>query len=679
MALDDTMYRHFIKQALVAGIIIGGFLGIVEAIEVIQQNLIVLYRFRNLIYFIYIPLVSSILLTICMMIFISAILYIIILLKGYRLSQQKLFALHVSSGLILVLILKGFFFINDIYASFSRAGIVRMAQLLTLILVTIALAALAIAFSVIVFRFIDTREPMGLARSNGRLMAAFLAMLIVLMPFALYFSAHEGLRIFESAKGADSNRSDSQPNVLLIVIDTLRQDRLSYYGCSSVPTASMDRLAQESLTFERAYTCCPWTLPAVASILTGLYPQVHSCGISVNSFNPYTKTPLSDKAETLAEYMKKAGYFTKAVVTNPYTATEFNLDQGFDSYMNLTTSAEAYMAYRGILLVRIIDSFTKANPLSDTAERLTDIAIDWLTDNKDSRFFLWLHYLDPHAPYCALTAKVKTSFRYDTLLVNKGANKVATENRGSNIGDIFSDMARLRSGEIRLSDADKQRIRDLYDQEVIRTDDSLGRLFRHLQSLGLMQNTIIVLCSDHGEEFWEHGGVEHGHTHYDELLRVPFSIYAPWALPSGLDDESIACITDIMPTILSLCDIDYDAEKLQGFNLADHAQRALTSKRAIISQNILLAEDGEAIIKENHKLVVWSYGFNELFYLAGDPRELINLYSEGEISSKYASALQEQHEINRKLSIGLGIPLGIKSAPLSIQTKSALRSLGYTH
>ena len=315
---------------------------------------------------------------------------------------------------------------------------------------------------------------------------------------------------------------------------------------------------------------------------------------------------------TLAGGLSQAGYATHAVVSNPYLALQYGLGAGFDTYENVSLESEALVALRGTLGGHLAARFL-GDRLVDSGGRVSDrgihclrrAAADWRRCERP--FLLWLHYIDPHAPYGCGGDK---SFRGDTLL--------SGIRHDGGLGDRFEAIARLRAGEIRLTAEEKTQLIALYDAGVASVDQQVGRVLDELAALQLDDDVLVAVVSDHGEEFWEYGGVEHGHTFYDELVRVPLLFAGP-GIPRDQRVPSLVSLADLPPTIAQLV----GAEAPQGLDgvpiplLGD----APAGTRAVRCEALLFAEDKLAVRTEQLKYVRWSSGKEELYDLSSDPLE----------------------------------------------------------
>ncbi len=258
------------------------------------------------------------------------------------------------------------------------------------------------------------------------------------------------------------------PNVLLITIDTLRADRLGFMGDPRPTSPALDAFAAGAVVFEDAQASSSWTLPAMASVMTGESPAAHRCET--------LGSVLDDGFTTLAERLLGAGWDTACVVSHLFVTSRYGLQQGFVH----TDDAYAYPEVDPAINVT-------SQVISDNGIRF----LDQTASSPDQRpWFLWLHYFDPHEQY--------------------------VDHPGI-------------SDELKLAGDDPAS--DLYDGEIRYTDLHVGRVLERLAQLGLAEHTVVVVTADHGDEFHEHGATGHGHTLFSELLHVPFAIRAPGIAP----------------------------------------------------------------------------------------------------------------------------------------------------
>ncbi len=290
----------------------------------------------------------------------------------------------------------------------------------------------------------------------------------------------------------------NRPNVLFITVDTLRSDHLGCYGYDRIKTPNIDGLAERGTLFKNAISQVPLTLPSHSSIFTSTYPQFHN--VRDNG-----RHRLDQSAVTLAEIMQEKAYATAAFVSAFVLDSRFKLDQGFETYDD---RLEEGVRKRTL---ELLDE-------ERTAGEVTAAAIKWLRDNKDKRFFLWVHYFDPHDIY----------------------------NPPSPYREIYKD--------------------NLYDGEIAFTDEHIGVLLSALRELEVDEKTFIVFTSDHGEGLGEHDEPAHSVFVYDTTLKVPLILSYPGLIPQGKVIEEQVRLVDIMPTVLDFLHVEKNSE-VQGTSL----------------------------------------------------------------------------------------------------------------
>ncbi len=304
--------------------------------------------------------------------------------------------------------------------------------------------------------------------------------------------------------------------MLVIAIDTLRADALGCGGGRAGVSPHIDALAAQSVRFEFAFAHAPWTLPSFSSLFTSLPPEVHGAGGDVRN----GWRGLDPEHVTIAERFQAAGYATHAIVNVDFLTEPFGTTQGFDD-----------------VDARISNDNRELRRAGPT----TDAALAWIEAHAAGPFFLFVHAFDPHAEYDPppeWRARFAEARDADGTAFRFGAREHVVNHRAGRMPLDATTLARARA---------------LYDGEVAYTDDAVGRLLDGLVRRGLNQNTIVVLTSDHGEEFGEHGSWEHGHSHYDELLHVPLVVRAP-GVEARVVSEPVG-LMDVAPTLCSLAGI----------------------------------------------------------------------------------------------------------------------------
>ncbi len=302
------------------------------------------------------------------------------------------------------------------------------------------------------------------------------------------------------------------PNVLLLVVDCLRADHLSLSGYERETTPSIDALAAESVRFTRTISQASWTRPSLPTILTGLYPSEHGLHSFDESEAGSVKSPsLPESVTTVAEALKARGYRTALIGEQFQLSPRFGLNQGFDFYKN--RASDAANIHRN--LFRWLDGESAGGP-----------------------FFAYLHYLEIHWPYCPPPA-VRGTF-------NDGSSEIRWCHKWR---ELRQDIL---SGAVALTEVDREVMKARYDEELLALDGRLGELFAELKSRGLWDDTLIVLTSDHGEEFYEHGSMGHGQSLYGELIDVPLVFKPPAAWPAEVDRavDAVVELRSISPTVL---------------------------------------------------------------------------------------------------------------------------------
>ncbi|MFQ6082103.1 MAG: sulfatase [Candidatus Aminicenantia bacterium] len=323
-------------------------------------------------------------------------------------------------------------------------------------------------------------------------------------------------------------RADGRVNVILISIDTLRADHLGCYGYKRETSPNIDRLTSEGVVFTNAFSTTSWTLPAHISLLTSLDTRHHQ----VNKANPY----LDNSIVTLADILRKNGYFTYGFTGGALVSQRFGFSKGFDFYRE----------------------FKGSQSIRKSAEVLYNNFDKWLEKNKDKKFFLFLHTYQTHEPYYSPSP-------FNSLFFN---NKKAKWEKADMRKILFNNEPRQRKRFNNVTSLEKENIIALYDGEIRYTDECLIKpLIEKLKKFHLYQNTMIILTSDHGEEFFDHRAWLHGHSLYNELIKIPLIVKFPFSKFKNLKLDKFVRIIDIMPTILEEAGIDYSSYELDGLSL----------------------------------------------------------------------------------------------------------------
>jgi len=442
------------------------------------------------------------------------------------------------------------------------------------------------------------------------------------------------------------------PNVVLVMVDTLRADHLSCYGSTAVRTPHIDALAADGMRWANTFAQASWTRPSVATILTGLYPSSHGA--------MHKADRLPDRVDTLAEVLGRGGYHTVGFADNANISEAFNFQQGFDEYRYLApdlffgaSEAAAQLAlYSGLRLVRerFAARSVDVHHYYQPAEVVTAAVRGWLDRSAGAEpFFLFAHYMDPHDPYCA---------------------------------HPFDGECRARVANPNPPPALAEKLHHLYAGEVAYLDEHLGVLFDDLKRRGLYDRTLVVLTSDHGEEFHEHGGWWHGTTLYDEQIHVPLIVKPPGAdrLPpageAGRVLDELATSLDIAPTIIAAAHLAPLAA-MQGHALP------LDGGAAAARQSTFAEEDLEgnvlrAVRTREWKLITANAGNprglapEELYDLPHDPGEHRN-----EVASAPAEAEKMRAELGKSVLEARAHAGGAEPGQMDPATRERLEALGY--
>jgi len=326
-----------------------------------------------------------------------------------------------------------------------------------------------------------------------------------------------------AATGGDEDsrplNSGRRPNVVLYLIDTLRADRLGCYGYPRPTSPRIDALTTSAVLFSHAVAQSSFTLPSTASILTGLNPKHHGAIEPEHGIRP--------EAVTVAETLQSHGYHTAGFVTNYLGSSVFGHNRGFDVFR--------FYAEEG---ARRPEVYLPSSALFRRVKR-------WLEHRAQTPFFLYIHATDPHFPYRPPRRAARPFLRPRTNYAD--ALEIVHRSRHFFFGN---ESWGIRPAP--LAPADVAVLSDLYDGDIRMADEGVGRLLDELAAHRLLDDTLLILTSDHGEEFLDHGGVAHSQTLYDEMLHVPLLIRLPGAKYGGTRVASTAQHVDIVPTILDL-------------------------------------------------------------------------------------------------------------------------------
>ena len=443
-----------------------------------------------------------------------------------------------------------------------------------------------------------------------------------------------------SASAGPAKRTRRPRNVVFICLDTVRADHLGCYGYDRGTSPNLDRLAERSVVFDDVLSPSSWTLPVLASAMTGLYPHEHG-GL-------YFRTPIRDGTEHLAQMLGREGIRSAAIGQFPFGFDFYRFQNGFDLY---------------------------DQKWSMLAPKTTGQIVRWLREVRDDRkgLFLWAHYFEPHMPY---QMQVDSVGFYDPTYRGK-------------LYQVFDPNLYLKAmaDDTPKGRGERRRILELYDGEIFCADKYLGRILDELARLDMADETMIIVTADHGEHFGEHGIVEHGNTLYEELVRVPLVIHAPGCRPGRC--KQLVSLVDLVPTILDF--LQLPARQLSGCSLLPALAGGSPPARTLFStldtvSSVIFVPDGrdpskiETRDKTIHNMKVVRSGTRKLIYnakdrtyamydLAADPREQRNLITDGKPPADLAKQLGDWLFAMERYTPTVASP--------NKDVLEAMRSLGY--
>ncbi len=424
----------------------------------------------------------------------------------------------------------------------------------------------------------------------------------------------------------------SDCNIVLVTLDTVRADFLSCYGYHRVTAPRICDVGQRGLLFQHAYSPAPWTLPALLAIFHG---AAFDGDDGVALLVQYRKLP------TLAEEMASAGLLTAgftdhfSIVTNRDNPAMAELTRGFQTFVNVGTDTSA----------RHSPDVTKA-------------ATDWIAGHRDSRFFLWAHYFDPHVSYSA-PAEIEQKFGFDPATCGRVESGIPIER--------MRELAGGTDPAGQMTPRELECLAALYQAEIYYTDRHVGMLLDEIASLGLADRTLVVISADHGEEFMERSGVGHGQTVHDELIRVPLVVRHPRGRLRGLVTEPFTTM-HLFHLLLAAAGrdrpiTDHEVTSRTYFWALGHDQAGRPSIRWPANHYALIA-NGHKIIERRDR--------TELYDLEADPGERQNLEDaalRGRLSERL-DGWRREHSVPPA-------PNSIEADEYIKQTIEALKGLGY--
>jgi arylsulfatase A-like enzyme len=453
-----------------------------------------------------------------------------------------------------------------------------------------------------------------------------------------------------------------KPNILLITIDTLRADHLGCYGGSDDGTPMIDALSSGGATFLRATSQVPLTLPSHTSILTSTYPPIH--GVRDNA-----KYRFGGSLPTLAGILKETGYQTAAFVSAFVLDSRFGLDRGFQTY-NDKIQNQAYFYFStasppfALAALFKLVGFAPPYKPERKADKTTEAVIEWMEENSGNRFFLWIHFFDPHGP-------LNPPPPYDTLYISPDTDPLEFRKKMATYSSLLgkADANALTEEEI-------EGIRALYMGEVTYTDHYIGQLTEKLKELGIADRTLTILTADHGQSISEHGYIGHDRELYRDIMQIPLIFHFPGRIPGGMKIDNQVQSIDIMPTTLDL------------LGIGTHEVCSGRSLMPLILSRSRVSEDPDVYLETLHprlnkmKLVGLSSGNYKYFRgIEGEREELYRIDTDPQEKENLLIQMPQKAEEMRnkllELLEGMKDKADTREIPLDPQTMEAMKALGY--
>ncbi len=525
--------------------------------------------------------------------------------------------------------------------------------------------------AVFLLRSRSSENIRAVAADWGRVIAMILGLIILTgLFFVLRTRFHFGtVRSLTS----DNKQTAHRPNVMLIVMDTTRADHLSSYGHPRATTPNVDLLAEEGILFEQAASTGPWTLPSHASIFTGLLPSQHGAD--------WPHQRLDDRFTTLAEILRSKDYQTAGFSNNPWISHGTNFHQGFDYYEETWHFGRLF---NRLAVIRIIDRLVELEKKNrdDDADLTNRDILRWFGDSYDSQkpYFLFINYIEPHFSY-----EPPEPFRSRFLHPDhrEAAEAINNQKLSRIVPPVHFDEKRRAA------------LTDLYDGEIAYLDFRIGELTTRLKKKGLLDNTVLIILADHGENIGDHEIFEHQFCVYQTLLHVPLILRFPEKLPQGIRISEPVSLVDVVPTVLNL--VGVEADELQPF---------FAGKSLVVEGKIKAAKDSpifseyaaplprlekyrlknekvdESYFKRSLKSMrrgryeyIWaSDGQNELYDLSQDPGETQNIIEKfPDVAQKMAKELHDRLQSMKSP----GTPESVGT--MDETTRDQIRALGYLH
>lgn len=430
-------------------------------------------------------------------------------------------------------------------------------------------------------------------------------------------------------------RAKKARNLIVVVMDTTRADQFETFSPDNgIHTPKFDAFSKEATAFTRAYNSSNWTKPSVLSIMSGLYPATHT------ATKPESMVP--DDIELISEHLQKQGLLTQGFTSNPVVSEKFGFERGWDDF-------EVF--YEG----------------EASGESMYKRASKWVADNSDKPFFLYIQTIDPHTTYAVPRAYWQRYY--------KG-------NYSGQIGDSFKrdEQRKINDKEMTLSDDDVAWIQALYHGEISYQDEHVGFFLDQLKALGRLEDTIVVVTNDHGEEINDHGSWGHGWSLYEEMIRAPLLIHYPALFPKATVIDTITEHIDLAPTLVEALGLPpMRGTEGTSFLSALHGSVAQEPRYAIS-----ISDNGKrAILIGNWKLEISrTRGWKALYEVTSPVAETRDRRGDAELAGRLCEVYMGEGmatpgKLLRKTGVGGNQRFQAQDANMDAETRKQMEALGY--
>jgi arylsulfatase A-like enzyme len=488
-------------------------------------------------------------------------------------------------------------------------------------------------------------------RINARVPASLLGpqpRLAMIVGLAVILGLTWGHRAKSDAYVPDvRSTSKDKPHVIMIVLDALRWDRLSVYGHPRTTSPNIDRLAEEGVVFLQAHSHGPRTAYSMPSLFTSLYPSLHGMAHYRDLLRP-----LATERTTIAEVLKEDGYRTAAVITNFYVGDGFQMTQGFDLTEQFGKLRQKLSLIWTLTKLDLIAAPYHTTHWKAEAHETTEAALRWLHRLEDAPMFLYVHYMDTHHVY---------------LPPRDVADKFLEVENAPDPQETFARADRYKKQGEPIEEADMEALKSYYDACIYHSDREIGRILEEARRLSAERETIVIITSDHGDEFLEHGDVFHTNMAFEELIHVPMIFWDPHRYGGGKRVSEIVRHIDVMPTIA----------EITGSSLPDEAAGRSLEPLLLRGEDYTVESVAEGPFNVSINSSVWKAIYNDtldtyfIFDLLDDPVEQTNLWSP-DANERSGLRLRLDEYIRATANIEHG-----RSTGLDADSRRQLKALGY--